>query len=86
MKITCLLMLFSALCASSEADYHTHFLWYRAEPEFSRIVVTDEVVYVNPHESRLPLFNFFKRDEHVVVLQGGKLVSKAVKPKQESKK
>ena len=192
MKITCLLMMFSAFCASSEADYYTHFLWYRAEPEFSRIVVADEVlrgrravdgfkkkaeehekagryltydfykplreitrvekmdgheirtvlsilpprgggswgavpscsvrVYFDgklkvdcpigyshrhsltvskvivhadeqmaevfsfkPYESRIPLFNFFKYDEKVVVLQGGKLVSKAVKPKQESK-
>jgi len=190
MKIICLLMLFSAFCASSEADYYTHFLWYRAEPEFSRIVVTDEVlrgrravdgfrkkaeehdkagryhtydfykplrkitrvekmdgheirtvlsilppqgfgfggavpycsvrvyfdgklkvdcpigyshpdnltvskviihadeqmaevVFFKPYESDLPLFNLFKYDEKVVVLQGGELVSKAVKPKQE---
>ncbi len=179
--------------AIAEADYYTHFLWYRVEPEFSRIVVTDEVVrgrravdgfkkkakehekagrYLtydfykplreitrvekmdgheirtvlsilpprgggsggavpscsvrvyfdgklkvdcpigyshrdsltvskvivhadeqmaeivsfDPYESRIPLFNFFEHDARVVVLQGGKLVSKVVKPKQESRK
>ena len=44
-----------------------------------------EVVSFDPNERRIPLFNFFKYDEKVVVLQGGKLVSEAVKPKQESK-
>ena len=38
------------LCASlllpaiAHADYFTSYLWYRAEPEFSRIVITEETI------------------------------------------
>ena len=38
------------LCASlllpaiARADYFTSYLWYRAEPEFSRIVITEETI------------------------------------------
>ena len=42
-----------------------------------------KVVSFHPYESRIPLFDFFEYDARVVVLQGGKLVSKIVNPKQE---
>ena len=42
MKIASFLFITFLSQTISRADYFTTYLWYRAEPEFSRIVITDE--------------------------------------------
>jgi hypothetical protein len=42
MKIAIFLLFTLLGQAVSRADYFTTYLWYRAEPELSRIVITDE--------------------------------------------
>ena len=45
MKIAIFLFLTFLNQAVSRADYFTTYLWYRAEPDFSRIVITDEMIH-----------------------------------------
>jgi len=44
MKIAGLLLIPLLLPAVSQADYYTGYLWYRAEPDFARIVITEEII------------------------------------------
>ncbi|MCP4847367.1 MAG: hypothetical protein GY899_05400 [Verrucomicrobiaceae bacterium] len=44
MKITIFLFITFLSQALSHADYFTTYLWYRAEPDLSRIVITDEMI------------------------------------------
>ncbi len=43
-KIVSLLLIPLLWPAVSRADYYTGYLWYRAEPDFSRIVITKETI------------------------------------------
>ena len=43
-KIACLLLIPFLYPAISQADYFTKYIWYRAEHEFSRIVITEETI------------------------------------------
>ena len=43
-KIASLLLISFLWPAVSRADYYTGYLWYRAEPDFSRIVITEETI------------------------------------------
>ena len=44
MNLPTLALLFLTLCSHAHADYYTHFIRYKAEPDLSRIVITWEEV------------------------------------------
>ena len=46
MRLLAALTVFISVSLTSicQADYFTSYIWYRPEPEFSRIVITEETI------------------------------------------